>query len=61
MRYAMPSRLVVTLLSIVVLHGLARCAGADETFYRVPLGDLKVEGGELPADGEGEDWSGRSP
>src|SRR5689334_10245044 len=62
MRYAMRTRLVGILVSIVVLHGLALRAGADETFYRVPLGDLKIEGGELPAEGEGAaaDWARRS-
>jgi hypothetical protein len=56
----MRTRLVGTLVSIVVLHGLGLRAGADETFYRVALGDLKVEGGELPAEGAPEDWAGRS-
>ena len=60
MKYAMRTRLVGILVSVIVLHGLGLRAGADEAFYRVPLGELKVEGDELPAEGGPEDWAARS-
>src|SRR4051812_15190700 len=60
MGYAMRSRLVAALVSIVVVFGFGLRAAADDSFYRVPLGDLKLEGGDLPADGGPQDWEASS-